>query len=328
MCVRGSYLGLVRSTSTDAGAGTVLDAGDGLGVRPPRRWRLDEPRIGPEAARTGSRLLSSTTSIPCEGVTFVVDEEALVTPPEVPRSAQSHRGCCSDEPVWDSSMESRASASSSHGGAWWPGTGGQACQGCAATRGASSLVGLGRTVWPLAQAWGNFGAGEEGPCACAQAWGSAGAREAGPCPRAHAWGSSGGGQQRTQGARQRASLPHERRRRAGGRILGRVTGSAPLPAPEVLVQTHRSAPRRPSRAAAAIRGRRNGRREVRWELIRGEGWQFGGNFWKFRGIFVKGLERKPRGATFLASAAAHTCESAFSGAFLGFMTKAVPFFTL
>jgi hypothetical protein len=89
MCVRGSYLGLVRSTSTDAGAGAVLDAGGSLGTRPPRRRRLDE---GPEAVRTGSRSLSSLTSIPCECVTFVVDEEALVTPPEVPRSAHSHSG--------------------------------------------------------------------------------------------------------------------------------------------------------------------------------------------------------------------------------------------
>jgi hypothetical protein len=89
MCVRGSYLGLVRSTSTDAGAGAALDAGGGLGARAPRRWRLDE---GPEAARTGTRSLSSSTSIPCEVVTFVVDEEALVTPPEVRRSAESHSG--------------------------------------------------------------------------------------------------------------------------------------------------------------------------------------------------------------------------------------------
>jgi hypothetical protein len=123
-------------------------------------------------------------------------------------------------------MESRVGASSGHGGAWWPSTGGQACQGCAATRGAGGLAVLSRAVCPRAQAWGNSGAGEEGPCTCAHAWGSAGAGEAGPCPRAHAWGSSGGGQQRTQGTRERASLPRERRRCAGARILGRVTGSA------------------------------------------------------------------------------------------------------
>jgi hypothetical protein len=87
MCVRGSYLGLVRSTSTDAGAGAVLDAGGSLGTRPPRR-RLEEPRIGPEEARTGS--LSSSTSNACEGTSLVVDDDALVLPPGVPRSAWSH----------------------------------------------------------------------------------------------------------------------------------------------------------------------------------------------------------------------------------------------
>jgi hypothetical protein len=61
-------------------------------VRPPRRWPLDEPQIGPEVARTGSRTLSSSMSIPCEGIAFVVDDEALVTPPEVPRLAESHSG--------------------------------------------------------------------------------------------------------------------------------------------------------------------------------------------------------------------------------------------
>jgi hypothetical protein len=86
MCVRGSYLGLVRSMSTDAGAGAVLDDGS-LGTRPQRR-RLEEPRIGLEEARTGSR--SSSTSIACEGTSLVVDDDTLVLPPGVPRSAWSH----------------------------------------------------------------------------------------------------------------------------------------------------------------------------------------------------------------------------------------------
>jgi hypothetical protein len=88
MCVRGSYLALVRSTSTDAGTGAVLDGGS-LGTRPPRR-QLEEPRIGPEVARTGSHSFSSSTSIACEGTSLVIDGDALVLPPGVPKSTRSH----------------------------------------------------------------------------------------------------------------------------------------------------------------------------------------------------------------------------------------------
>jgi hypothetical protein len=61
--------------------------GGSLGTRPPHR-RLEEPRIGPEEARTGSR--SSSTSNACEGTSLVVDDDALVLPPGVPKSARSH----------------------------------------------------------------------------------------------------------------------------------------------------------------------------------------------------------------------------------------------
>jgi hypothetical protein len=154
--------------------------------------------------------------------------------------------------------------------------------------------------WPgcYAQAWGNSGAGEEGPCTCAHAWGSAGAGEAGPCPRAHAWRSSGGGQQRTQGTRQRASLPRERRRRAGARILGRVTGSAASRhrrSSSGRIRRHPVAHRAPP---AAARGEtRGGGRRGRDGLgiWVGTNWGSGNSV----GTFLQNVRvGKPRGATF------------------------------
>jgi hypothetical protein len=82
-------------------------------------------------------------------------------------------------------MESRAGASSGHGGTRRPCAGGQACQGWATAPRPGDLAGVGGVAFPRGSCW-YVRVGEEGPCARGGV--------AAPCPRADAWGSSGGGQ--------------------------------------------------------------------------------------------------------------------------------------
>jgi hypothetical protein len=98
-----------------------------------------------------------------------------------------------------------------------------------------------------------------------------------------------------------------------------------LPAPEVLFRTDPSAPCRPSRAA-----RHHQRRNARETGSDGLGigvemdWRLG----KVWGLFCKMTGWGSRGELlFLAFTAANVCESAFSGAFLGFIDEAVSFCT-